>query len=114
VLNRRLQRLFRDWHAHAPTMARTFIDIPGIPFMAELNRCLQDRLDDEAFQARLGANLDLLGKLALEIAAIARDDVAPPALEGLLAPGDEVALELLAPVAAQLRRRPTSASAQGA
>lgn len=78
--NRAVQRLFRDWHAAAradghPRPAPGFVNIPGVPFMYELNRGLGDALDRDAFVARLLSNLTLLDEVAGEIAAFARRDV---------------------------------------
>jgi hypothetical protein len=74
ALNRAMQRLFRDWHRVGVAVDPAFIDIPGIPFMHELNRSLQDELDDEHFVERLQADLALLERLAGEMAAEARRD----------------------------------------
>jgi flavin-dependent dehydrogenase len=74
-LNRAVQRLFRDWHAAGIAVEKTFVNIPAIPFMYELNKGLLDQLDAQQFAARLGANLGLLDRLAGELIAAARRDV---------------------------------------
>jgi flavin-dependent dehydrogenase len=107
-LNRRMQRLFRDWHRADCRIARTFFDIPGIPFMHALNRGLQDRLDDAQFAERLLANLGLLERLAAEFAGEARRDSPAMDLAGLPEPRADGRVELLATIVDQLRAKPAA------
>ena len=80
ALNRSVQALFRAWHEAGTAAGHDrpspgFVNIPGVPFMYELNRGLGDTLDRDAFVARLVANLALLDRVAGEIASAARQDV---------------------------------------
>ena len=110
LLNRRIQRLFRDWHPCAARIRRTFIDIPGLAFMYDLNRGLKDTLDEAQFTARLAANLQLLSVLAGEIAALAGDDLPAASLDGLPEPAADGQFRLLSSIVAQLRARPEAPS----
>lgn len=107
-LNRRMQRLFREWKTGDTAIARTFFDIPGIPFMYELNKGLLDRIDDAQFAERLTRNLALLERLAGEFAGEARRDVPGLALDGLPEPPAQP--ELIASIVQQLRTKPASAA----
>src|SRR5258708_36292573 len=78
-LTRAVQRLFRVWHHAGIKVEKTFVNIPAIPFMYELNKGLLDRLDGAGFAARLAANLALLDRLAGELLGAARRDV--PAID---------------------------------
>ncbi len=112
-LNRDVQMLFRAWEALDPQIAKTFIDVPGIPFMHDLNARLQDRLDDAQFAAKLTANLALLERLAGEIVDEAKREfpgISTMGLDGL--PSGR--LELLATIMPQLRRRPAGQGAGAA
>jgi flavin-dependent dehydrogenase len=101
VLNLRVQELLRAWSgAQRPQNPARMLDQAALPWFAELNRGLGDRLDDAAFHARLRRNTGLLHELAAEILARAREAVpeidvtaleqalagfaAPPATESLL------------------------------
>jgi flavin-dependent dehydrogenase len=106
LLNRRIQRLFREWHAVSPRIARTFFDIPGLSFMHALNRSLRDELDEAQFAARLARNLAELDHLAREIRTIAGEDLPEAALDGLPPACEEGEFRLLASILPQLRARP--------
>jgi len=101
VLNLRVQELMRAWsRAQRPVNPARMLDQAALPWFAELNRGLGDKLDDAAFHARLRRNTALLHELAAEILARARlavpgidaaaleralaDYSAPPAAESLL------------------------------
>lgn len=101
-LNRQIQALFRAWHDAKIDVEPVFVDIPGIPFMYELNRGLRDELPGEAFATRLLEQLALLERLAGELAGEARRDDPGIDLAGI-APRDEV--ELLDSVFPLLRRK---------
>ncbi|HEX3134519.1 MAG TPA: hypothetical protein VHX44_13160 [Planctomycetota bacterium] len=75
VLNRAVQQLFRAWHQVGVQVATTFIDIPGIPFMYDLNQALHEDLDLAAFSARLVKDLVKLERLAGELLGAAVVDV---------------------------------------
>lgn len=75
VLNRAVQMLFRAWHKSGVQVATTFIDIPGIPFMYDLNQALHEDLDLAAFSARLVNDLTKLERLAGELLGAALVDV---------------------------------------
>lgn len=104
-VNRAVQKLFRDWHAALeadPTRRGppTFVNIPGIPFMLELNRTLSEPLARDAFVAQLQANLPRLEHLAAELLAFAREDLGRDGEDGLLAslrPGPEPLLASVLP-----------------
>ncbi|GDY12183.1 halogenase [Planctomycetota bacterium] len=106
-LNRAVQRLFRDWYQARPRIAIPFVDIPGIPAMHQLNRELQDPLDDAAFDARLIRNLAQLERLAGEILRVALGDKADVDRSGL--PEPATAIELLATVYGDQARERRSA-----
>jgi len=111
LLNRRVQRLFRDWHAVDPRIAKTFIDIPALTFMYDLNRGLKDALDEPQFMARLAANLQLLTVLAGEIAMLARDDLPAASVDGLTEGDRDGQFRLLSNLVGQLRAKPVIAGA---
>lgn len=75
AINRAVQMLFREWHKSGVQVATTFIDIPGIPFMYELNQALHAELDQAAFEQRLVADLKRLERLAGELLGAALVDV---------------------------------------
>ncbi|HEU4458198.1 MAG TPA: FAD-dependent monooxygenase [Methylibium sp.] len=54
--------------AREPRPTAPMLDQASLPWFAELNRGLRDALDDQAFRARIRANVELLEKLAAEIA----------------------------------------------
>jgi flavin-dependent dehydrogenase len=73
-LNRAVQLLFRAWHKAGVEVETTFIDIPGIPFMYDLNQALHEELDLPAFSARLVDDLKKLERLAGELLGAALAD----------------------------------------
>lgn len=75
VLNRAVQMLFRVWHKSGVQVATTFIDIPGIPFMYDLNQALHEDMDLATFSARLVNDLTKLERLAGELLGAALVDV---------------------------------------
>ncbi len=80
ALNAAMQPFMREWSAksgkrNAPVM----LDQAALPWFAELNRSLQDQLDDEGFRARIKQNTTLLEDLAAQIVARAREQV--PSIE---------------------------------
>jgi flavin-dependent dehydrogenase len=77
-LNRAIQQLFRVWHAAHITIEKTFIDIPGIPFMYELNQALHADFNEEQFVTQLKYDLGRLEILAGELLGAAQRDI--PAL----------------------------------
>ena len=77
-LNLALQPLLRDWCARNAAPARAvedgrLLDQFRIDWFRELNRALTDRLDDEAFAARLAGNVRRMEWLAREILGRARE-----------------------------------------
>ncbi len=69
ALNARMQTLFTRWHAasdgrNPPAM----LDQCDLPWFAELNRGLHDRLSDAGMRERIGEHVDLLDALADAIA----------------------------------------------
>jgi len=80
-LNVAVQRFFRDWSAlsrrrNPPVM----LDQAAMPWFAELNRSLQDRLDDAAFRQRIRQASERLHALAAELLERALGE--HPALDG--------------------------------
>ncbi|GAB2627352.1 NAD(P)/FAD-dependent oxidoreductase [Novilysobacter erysipheiresistens] len=80
ALNRALQPLLREWGEHnaaldddraGPLDARN-LDQYRIDWFHELNRALNDRLDDDTLVARLQANVALMERLAAQLLAHAR------------------------------------------
>jgi flavin-dependent dehydrogenase len=68
ALNESMQRFLRSWsRVSSKRNAAEMIDQAGMGWFAELNRGLRDRLDDEAFVARLRANCAQLQALAREL-----------------------------------------------
>ena len=90
-LNRALQALLRDWYQRndAPlTPDSRFLNQFRIEWFHEMNRALNDVLDDAAFAARIAANVARMQWLATEILARARathPDIDDHGLEALLA-----------------------------
>jgi flavin-dependent dehydrogenase len=75
ALNIALQSLLRDWHQRndAPlTPDSRLLDQFKIDWFHEMNRALNDVLDDKAFAARIAANVARMQWLAAEILARAR------------------------------------------
>ncbi|NZA28638.1 FAD-dependent monooxygenase [Luteimonas sp. SJ-92] len=83
ALNRAMQPLLHDWGARnagaAPPAAR-LLDQFRIDWFHEMNRALGDRLEDDAFAARIAGNVARMRWLAAEILARARGD--HPGLDG--------------------------------
>jgi len=74
-LNLGMQSLLREWGARntAPLVADgRLLDQRGIDWFHEMNRALNDELDDAAFTQRIGDNVARMGWLATEILAQAR------------------------------------------
>lgn len=90
-VNEAMQRLLRAWGEHTapvdPAAARALnparmLDQASLPWFAELNRSLRDRLDDTGFRDRMQGNVAQLEQLAGEILGRALAD-APQLREGL-------------------------------
>lgn len=74
-LNIAVQDFLRAWDAAGrSTDQPRMLDQASMPWFAELNRGLTDTLDKEAFQQRLAHNLALMDRIALQVAARARED----------------------------------------
>ena len=71
ALNRAMQALLRDWgERNAPALAPRdgrLLDQYAIDWFHEMNRALNDPLDDDAFAARIDGNLARMDWLAAEI-----------------------------------------------
>ncbi|MCT8177197.1 NAD(P)/FAD-dependent oxidoreductase [Variovorax sp. CY25R-8] len=81
-LNIAVQALLRAWSGASDKRNRAaMLDQASMPWFAELNRSLKDRLDDAAFKARIRASTAQLRRLAGEILARAR--TCDPALEAV-------------------------------
>jgi len=81
TLNVAVQAFVRDWDAAGRTSdSPQMLDQSSMPWFAELNRSLTDKLDSEAFAQRLQDNLALLDRLALQIVDFAR--ASHPGLDG--------------------------------
>ncbi len=80
-LNRAAQNFLRAWSAvGARRNPAVMLDQAAIPWFVELNRSLEDRLDDAAFIARIGASAERLCLQAEEMLMRASSD--HPALDG--------------------------------
>lgn len=80
-LNQAVQHFLRDWSAHSrKANPAVMLDQAALPWFAELNRSLNDMLDDAGFQARIRASTEQLRRLAREMLDRARADY--PALDG--------------------------------
>ena len=94
-LNVAMQSFFRDWSARsARRNPARMLDQASLPWFAELNRGLTDRLDDAGFQRRMADNFARLDELAAQIVACAaadHPDLASPAI-GALRAGERVPL----------------------
>jgi hypothetical protein len=67
-LNIAMQAFLRAWSAVSlKRNPAVMLDHAALPWFAELNASLNDRLDDEGFRARLRASTERLGRLAEEI-----------------------------------------------
>ena len=71
-LNVEVQKLLRDWSAARPAALRknpaTMLDQASLPWFAELNRSLNDRLEDAPFRERIRQSTRQMRTLAAEIA----------------------------------------------
>jgi flavin-dependent dehydrogenase len=80
LLNVAVQDFLRAWDAAGRTEDQPrMLDQASMPWFAELNRGLTDRLDKQGFQSRLTENIERLDRIALQIAARARSEY--PALD---------------------------------
>jgi hypothetical protein len=92
ALNLAMQALLRTWYernAAELVPDRRFLNQWAIDWFHEMNRALNDTLDDAAFEARLRANVDRMRWLAAEMLAQARRDhpaIGDQGLDALLAP----------------------------
>lgn len=76
ALNQAMQPLLREWGRRNPARPLDdgrLLDQYRIDWFREMNRALNDRLDDDAFAARIEANVARMRALAGEILAHARD-----------------------------------------
>jgi hypothetical protein len=84
-----VQTLLRNWSAASERAnPAVMLDQAAMPWFAELNRSLNDTLDDAAFRARIRASTVQLRQLATEILERARTadaDVDAAGLSALLA-----------------------------
>ncbi|HUP07919.1 MAG TPA: FAD-dependent monooxygenase [Caldimonas sp.] len=89
-LNVGMQAFFRAWSARSDRRnPARLLDQASLPWFAELNRGLTDRLDDGAFDRRMAENFARLEALAVQIVARARADhreLASPAADGRQVP----------------------------
>lgn len=70
ALNQCMQKFLREWSAlSSKRNSRQMLDQAALPWFAELNRGLRDKLDDEGFRARVKAHTTLLDQLAAQIIA---------------------------------------------
>jgi flavin-dependent dehydrogenase len=89
-LNVEMQRFLKAWSALADrSNPAQMLDQASLPWFAELNRGLGDRLDDAGFRARMAQTFDQLDALARQI--VARATAEHPAL------GGGAVLDLIAP-----------------
>lgn len=97
-LNLAMQPLLRDWSARntGPLVPDSrLLDQYRIDWFHEMNRALNDTLDDDGFAARLGDNVARMQWLAIEILARARNEHPQIDTHGL----DELLAGAMAPVA---------------
>jgi flavin-dependent dehydrogenase len=93
ALNVEVQALMRRWSAARPAAQRMnpprMLDQAALPWFSDLNKSLNDELDDAAFHERIRSSTRQMQALAAEIAARAhaRDGIGSPALAALLAQG---------------------------
>jgi hypothetical protein len=91
ALNAEVQALLRAWSATRPgdevANPAVMLDQASLPWFADLNRSLLDRLDDGAFRDRIRASTAQMRTLAAEIATRAGAVVDAAALNRLLAAG---------------------------
>ena len=83
-----MQALLRTWSASRPGTTvenpAVMLDQADLPWFAELNRSLLDRLGDTAFRERIRFSTRQMRALAAEIAARAEGSVDASALRKLL------------------------------
>jgi len=80
-LNEAVQAFLRDWSAASAKRNRAvMLDQAALPWFAELNRSLADRLDDEGFRVRIRQSARMLHGLAEEM--LARAAATCPSLDG--------------------------------
>lgn len=75
ALNAAMQPLLREWGARNPPRFLAdgrWLDQHDLPWFGALNRALGEHSDDDAFAARIAANLTLLRTLAAELLRLAR------------------------------------------
>jgi hypothetical protein len=81
ALNLAVQDYLRAWgRVSARRNPAVMLDQASVPWFVELNRSLQDRLDDAAFRARIHAATQRLHALAAELLARGTQD--HPTLDG--------------------------------
>lgn len=79
-LNLAVQTFLREWSSRsARRNPAVMLDQAALPWFAELNRSLNDRLDDAAFRERIRASTERLRGLAAEM--LARADADYPGIE---------------------------------
>lgn len=84
ALNLEVQALLRSWaRTSRPENSPRMLDQAALPWFAELNRSLVDKLDDAGFDLRLRDNAALLARLAAEIRDRARGNVSPEELNAM-------------------------------
>ena len=94
-LNAAAQTFLREWSTHSEKKnPAVMLDQASLPWFAELNRSLNDTLDDAQFRARIRASTEQLNVLAAEM--LARACAEHPGLDG------SALRALLAPVPAAL------------
>lgn len=68
ALNQAMQNFLREWSGHsAKRNAAVMFDQASLPWFAELNRGLRDKLDEESFRSRIRQHAELLNALAKQI-----------------------------------------------
>lgn len=78
-LNARMQKLFIDWDkGYNAEHKEFFLDFLGMRFMFDLQKQLDDRLDEEALTARIKHNLDIFETLATGMFRQAAQDLELP------------------------------------
>ena len=91
ALNVEVQALLRAWSASRPgtrvANPAVMLDQAELPWFAELNRSLLDRLDDAAFRERIRFSTRQMRALAGEIAARAEGSADASALRRLIGEG---------------------------
>jgi flavin-dependent dehydrogenase len=105
-LNLGMQALLREWGerngTHPPPHDGRLLDQYRIDWFHEMNRALNDTLDNDAFAARIDSNVARMAWLTREVLARARrehPEIGDHGLDALLASGDEAATPAsLAPV----------------